>query len=55
MISINDVNRIRKMKNLYEHLNILIQFQGKMLHRTELDLKAVNIIRSQRDSAYQVC
>ena len=31
MISINDVNRIRKMKNLYEYLNILIQFQGKVL------------------------
>ena len=27
----------------------------KILHRTELDLKAVNILRSQRDSAYQVC
>ena len=33
MISINDVNRIRKMKNLYENLNILIQFQGKMLRK----------------------
>ena len=33
MISINDVNRIRKMKNLYEYLNILIQFQGKMLRK----------------------
>ena len=31
MTSINDVNRIRKMKNLYEYLNILIQFQGKVL------------------------
>ena len=33
MTSINDVNRIRKMKNLYEYLNILIQFQGKMLRK----------------------
>ena len=33
MTSINDVNRIRKMENLYEHLNILIQFQGKMLRK----------------------
>ena len=33
MISINDVNRIRKMKNLYEYLNILIQFQGKVLRK----------------------
>lgn len=31
MTSINDVNRIRKMKNLYEYLNIWIQFQGKVL------------------------
>ena len=31
MTSINDVNRITKMKNLYEYLNILIQFQGKVL------------------------
>ena len=31
MISINDVNRIRKMKNLSEYLNIWIQFQGKVL------------------------
>ena len=33
MISINDVNRIRKKKNFYEYLNILIQFQGKMLRK----------------------
>ena len=33
MISINDVNRIRKMKNLYEYLNILIQFQVKVLKK----------------------
>ena len=33
MTSINDVNRIRKMKNLYEYLNILIQFQGKVLRK----------------------
>ena len=33
MISINDANRIRKMKNLYEYLNILIQFQGKVLRK----------------------
>ena len=33
MISINDVNRIRKKKNLCEYLNILIQFQGKMLRK----------------------
>ena len=33
MMSINDVNRIRKMKNLYEYLNILIQFQGKVLRK----------------------
>ena len=31
MTSVNDVNRMRKMKNLYEYLNILIQFQGKVL------------------------
>ena len=31
MISMNDVNRIGKMKNLYEYLNILIQSQVKML------------------------
>ena len=31
MISINDVNRIRKMKNLYEYLNILIRSQVKVL------------------------
>ena len=31
MINMNDVNRIGKMKNLYEHLNILIQSQVKML------------------------
>ena len=31
MTSINDVNRITKMKNLYEYLNIFIQFQGKVL------------------------
>ena len=33
MISINDVNRIGKMENLYEYLNILIQFQGKVLRK----------------------
>ena len=31
MTSVNDVKRMRKMKNLYEYLNILIQFQGKVL------------------------
>ena len=31
MTSINDVNRITKMKNLYEYLNIFIQFQEKVL------------------------
>ena len=31
MININDVKRIRKMENLYEHLKILIQSQVKML------------------------
>ena len=36
MISINDVNRIGKMENLYEYLNILIQSQVKMLRKVIL-------------------
>ena len=36
MISINDVNRIRKIENLYEYLKILIQSQVKMLGKVVL-------------------